>query len=196
MKNISKKVIVGVIGLTALGGMTTSAYAFERPNLTDEQKTGLEQIRELRSEGDIDGAKALAESLGLKQMGIMKGFRGKNQQNHEEIDKALEDGDFASFKELTKNAPFADKLTEDIFSKLQEAHSLRQAGKFEEAKTIMQDLGINPPMGHREFQRQQLTEEQKTALKEAHALMESGDKEGAKKIMKDAGIKIPKGPRF
>ncbi len=196
MKNISKKVIVGVIGLTALGSMATSAYAFERPNLTDEQKTGLEQIRELRSQGDIDGAKALAESLGLRQIGGMKGFRGGDKQNHEEIEKALENSDFASFKELTKDAPFADKLTEDMFSKLQEAHTLRQAGKFEEAKTIMQDLGINPPMGHGEFQRQQLTDEQKSAFEKAHALIKSGDKDGAKQTMKDAGIKRPKGPRF
>ena len=193
MKNISKKVIVGVIGLTTIGGIATSAYASNRPDLTDEQKNILEQVKELKDSGDVEGAKKLAEELGLPMFGKMHG----KSENHEQIEEALTNGDYNTFKELTKDAPFADKLTEEVFSKLQEAHVLRQAGKHEEARAIMESLGINPPMGHGEFQRQQLTDEQKTAFEEAHKLMESGDKEGAKKIMEDAGIKMPeRGPKF
>ncbi len=58
----------------------------QRPELTDEQKALMEQVRELKKAGDIEGAKELLEKAGI-QFGKFQKFRGqhnwKGQMNQE-----------------------------------------------------------------------------------------------------------------
>lgn len=86
-----------------------------------------------------------------------------------------------------------EELTEDMFSKMQEARELMKSGDKESAKEIMEELGVNPPemrrmRGHKG---PNLTDEQKEILKEAHNLKIEGDMEGAEELLQNAGIEFP-----
>lgn len=134
--------------------------------LTEEQKTILEEARKLFEEGDEDGAKALLEKAGIK----------------------------APLHPPRNRGQFIKNLTEEQKAKLDQAHELMKAGDKEGAKAIMDELGIKPPHPMPNFQ--ELTDEQKAVLEEAKKLFESGDKEGAKALLDDAGIQFPRLPRF
>lgn len=75
---------------------------------------------------------------------------GKQNPDREAIMEALDNADYQSWYDLTKGSPNGDEIlsviNEDNFSKLVEAHKLRESGDFEGAKAIMDDLGL-PEMG-------------------------------------------------
>lgn len=85
-------------------------------NLTDEQKTKMQQAQDLMTAGDKEGAKAILDELGFKP-----------PMRHDR-------------KEMMEN------LTDEQKARLEEAHKLMQAGDKEGAKAIFDELGIKPPM--------------------------------------------------
>lgn len=134
-----------LFAFVAGGALLATTYAqggnVDRPELTDEQKEVIEEIKELRAEGNYEEAQALAEEAGLPaHPGKDKGERG---ERNPEVKEALENGDYETFKELTADAPFADEIDEDTFEQLVEAHEYRVAGDHESARAIMEELGIN-----------------------------------------------------
>ncbi len=140
-------------------------------NLTDEQKKGLEQARTLFKSGDEEGAKAVLDNLNLEDLEwrFHVGQRVKSE-----------------VKDFIKN------LTEEQQEGLKEARVLFESGKAEEAKALLDKLGIDLPQ---KFEMKlNLTEAQKTALKKAKELKDAGDEEGAKAILKNAGINFPEKP--
>ncbi len=64
------------------------------------------------------------------------------KKNSEALNQALENNDYAAWKELIGDRPGAEKITEENFPKLVEAYNLMQAGKYEEARQIKEELGI------------------------------------------------------
>jgi hypothetical protein len=140
--------------LLALGLVAAPAFAHgmggARPELTDEQKTALEQVRELHKQGKRDEAHALLESAGLPARPLMIKFHSrmggdeKMREQHGAVFEAIQNGDFATFQELTKDAPFAGEMDEATFAKLAEAHKLREAGDTEGAKAILDEAGLKP----------------------------------------------------
>jgi len=112
-------------------------FGMRMGHLTDEQKSAREQIQALRESGDSEGAKALAEEVGLPVP-----FEGRGQDN-EDIRTAIEQKDYSTWKQLTQDAPFADKVNEDFFNHLVQAHEYRQAGNHEAARAIMEELGMS-----------------------------------------------------
>lgn len=71
--------------------------------------------------------------------------------NHQVRQQAMIDGDYSTWETMMQTQvndmrqradDLASKITPDTFAKLQEAQQLFQAGKTEEAKVIMEELGI------------------------------------------------------
>lgn len=60
---------------------------------------------------------------------------------------AIENNDYSAWATAVAGTPRADKVDATTFSKLVEAHSLREAGDHEGAKAIMQELGFKKPHG-------------------------------------------------
>ena len=106
---------------------------------------------------------------------------------------------------MREDCPIFQELTEEQKTVMEEAHQLMQDKKFDEAKTLLEEAGIEGPMmrgkhrgSHDAPFFNNLTDEQKEVLKEAHEKLRAGDEEGAQAIMDAAGldIQIPAGPKF
>ncbi|MFZ2151967.1 MAG: hypothetical protein WAV09_02545 [Minisyncoccia bacterium] len=149
--------VMPLLALVALSGptvfaadvSTTNTSFRPRVQITEAQKTVLAQIKTLHEQGKIEEAKALAKSSGIPK--LLKPFRGghkdhankwPNHENRKKIDVALENNDFATFKTLIANTPFASVVTEATFTKLVTAHALREKGDHEGARKIMDELGF------------------------------------------------------
>lgn len=158
-----KKFSLGVMPLLALVALSgATAFAADpsqfsdgfRPKveITEAQRVILTQIKTLHDEGKFDEARELAKSSGIPK--LLKPFRGAhkdhankwpNHENRKKIDEALTNNDFATFKTLIANTPFASVVTEQTFAKLVEAHALREKGDHEAARKIMEELGFKGP---------------------------------------------------
>lgn len=93
-------------------------------------------------------ARQIEEELGITGFGDRgpgdqgpKG-NGPDSKNRQAIMTAIENSDYSAWKEAIGNSPMAEKITEENFAKFVEAHTLRQAGKFDEASQIEEELGI------------------------------------------------------
>ena len=107
--------------------------------LTEEQKSVLEQARELAESGDREGAKALLDAAGIQPPHHGKGQDGegfgKGPHGNEEARAAVENNDYTAWKSAMSDHSNADQLTQDVFNKLVEAH-----GYMEQAREIMESL--------------------------------------------------------
>jgi hypothetical protein len=115
------------------------------------------KAHDLTEEGDLEGARAIREELGLnqgfKKGGLYKGERGMGSIKGGEMRDVLENGDYEKWKELMEDKPtcprglengMADlELTEDNFNKLIESHNLMKTGDFEGAQEIRSELGLD-----------------------------------------------------
>ncbi len=100
--------------------------------------------------------------------------------------------------------PRADRppveITDAQKAAFQQAKTLFEAGKADEAKQVLADVGLKlPPFVHGRgmdsadrpaFLRdgKELTDAQKAAMEQARALHQAGDVEGAKKVVEEAGL--------
>ncbi len=69
----------------------------------------------------------------------------KGPEHRGQIHTLIESGDYEAFKTLTAGHPFGEEITQEQFTKLQEAHRLRASGDHEGARAIMDELGFKPP---------------------------------------------------
>lgn len=69
--------------------------------------------------------------------------KGEFAEHHQAVIDALEAGDYEAWLEATEGKGPAEKVTEETFSKLVEAHNLMKAGDKEGSKEIMKELGLN-----------------------------------------------------
>lgn len=186
-----------VFGTYASDGKSNQLNA--RPALTEEQKSGLDQARELFKSGDEEGAKALLDRLGLEQlewrahMGEkMKDFistlTDEQKVTLEEAKKLKEAGDEEGAKTLLDKAGI--KLPERPFKIMmsEEVKNALEVGDYDAWKKAVTAQDPNSPL------LSGITDEAKfQALVKVHAAMETGDVESAKKIAKEAGLKMPMG---
>lgn len=84
----------------------------------------------------------------LRDCGDRAGRPMMDAETKTKVDAAIKNRDYNAWKAAVGDAPIANQVTADNFSKFAEAHELREAGKNEEAKAIMDELGIKPPHGH------------------------------------------------
>ena len=119
--------------------------------ITEENFDKIVSLREAMESGDTETAKQLQTELDMPMFGLEKTGRGMhgnmmvekiNSEDHEAIQQALENNDYDAWKNLMGDSPMAEKITADNFSKLVESHKLTQEGKFDEAKQIKEELGL------------------------------------------------------
>lgn len=143
--------------------------------LTQAQFDTLVEVQKLRDSGDEAGAKKLLDDAGIK--GPMA-FGMSRHHGHE--------------------GPDMTNLTDAQKTAMDQAHTLFEAGKADEAKAILKTAGItigeHKPFAEMKAYFDSLTDAQKATLKQAHDLMEAGDKAGADKLLSDAGITLPPHP--
>jgi len=103
----------------------------------------------------IAGAAALTAIIAVAGIAASSyAFRGNfhegkpnfNSEQHEAIKEAIENNNYEAWQELMAGKPMAEKITEENFAKLVEAHNLILDGKYEEARAIKKELGIG--FGH------------------------------------------------
>ena len=146
------------LALVVLGTSVASAHMRGPRELSEEQRTALEEARELRKEGNEEEARSVLVEAGLSPERPLRGMHGGHgmgalhdggmHEQREKIHAALEAHDYAAFKEATVDAPFSAMVTEENFEKLVEAHKLREAGDLDGAFAIMRELGF-PEKGPR-----------------------------------------------
>lgn len=109
------------------------------------------QMHQLMRDGQMEQAKQLREELGLPDE--PKGPLGERDeqcqekfQNREQIQQAIENGDYNSWKELVGDNPITQKIIADNFAQFVEMHQLLKDKKFAEAEQIAQGLGL-PEVG-------------------------------------------------
>jgi len=132
------------LSLMIAGVGITSAYSGSgvKPELTDEQKTVLDQMHDLRIDGKFDEVNALREQSGFPQMGRGRGQSAEMQTHREAVQTALENNDYQAFLIAIDGTQREEGMTPEIFAKTREAYILRKAGDFEGARVIMDELGI------------------------------------------------------
>ncbi|MFZ2682089.1 MAG: hypothetical protein WAZ14_03290 [Patescibacteria group bacterium] len=205
-----KKTLLALPALAILLGVggagTAYAHGLAGEGLTEEQQASYETLKELMHDGKIEEAKAFAAEAGLPNLKHGKRLR-LDPEKQEAIQAALDAADYSAFAELTAEAPFADELTPENFSRLVEAHTLMEAGDMEGARAILDEVGVRLPMvGGQEMKRgfnqgtghwqRELTDEQQDLLDQAKKLHQSGDEEGARAIIEELDLPHPPAPRF
>jgi hypothetical protein len=147
---------VAAFAVTVTGASAFNSEVLEKAGLTDTQISAFEQAHELRKEGDRDAAREVIMDAGI-DMETMQEVRKAMHEHRKEmrtaIDEAVEDNDYAAFREAVEGSPIGDIVTsEDDFERFSQAHSLRMEGEHEAAREIMEDLGFEPKgkmKGHR-----------------------------------------------
>jgi len=123
---MKKTLIIALIALIITAGITSFINAQEntqknkgnRPELTEEIKT---QIQERRA---------------------------KMEAQREEMQNVMENGTYEEWKTIVESRPkMTDHITAENFAKFQEIHKLKQAGNYEEAKELWEELGIEKKFG-------------------------------------------------
>ncbi len=103
---------------------------------TQEKFDKVIEAHVLREAGDLEGAKAIKQELGLDG----HGHRGKKNPAAK---AAIEANDYTAFREAINGGKFSEKIdSAEKFTKLVEVNELRAQGKHEEAKVIMKELGF------------------------------------------------------
>lgn len=130
--------------IAPLASVSAHGFGSGSANLSQEQKDVLEKAKALAKEGKKDEAKKLLEDAGLKPMhGLKRGMKeptAEMKAHHEAVMAAIKANDFAKFKELTADKPFAGDIDADAFAKLVKADELRAAGDEEGAKALLKDV--------------------------------------------------------
>lgn len=205
MKLLTMKSKPFLIAIAAFAVTATGVQAYqgtqilERAGLNDEQIEAFETARELRESGDFKAARDTLLEAGVDEK-AMKSLHKALHEQRDAIRDAVVGEDYEAFKVAVAGTPLQEAVdSEADFKKFIEAHNLREEGKWSEAKTILDDLGIEPGermpgMGHgkRMMARpdflDELTDNQKEALEVAK---KANDKEAVRAILKEAGVELP-----
>ena len=110
-----------------------------KSEVTEENFDQMIKMHELRQAGDEEGAKAIADELGLPEQ---KMRRNKGQMNRPEVMEALESGDYKAWKELMGDRGPAQTITEENFGTFVEMHNLMVSGDKEAAQVLRDKLGL------------------------------------------------------
>lgn len=148
-----KKTSYLLLPIAAFALTATSAAAFnpellERAGLTEEQIAAFEVAQELKRDGDRQGARDVLAEAGI-DLDVLEEMRNvmrhEHQRHHDEVESAIESGDFEAFRIAVVDTPLGNKVTTpEQFQTLMEAHVLRQVGEHEEAVQLLKTLGLNP----------------------------------------------------
>lgn len=176
-------------GVQAYGG----TELLERAGLTEKQIGAFETAREKRQAGDMVGARDVLIEAGIDEE-VLHQVHAASHEMRAAMRQALEDEDFDAFIVAAEDTPFQNIDTEAEFTLLVEAHDLNEAGKYEQAKIILDELGIAAPTHHARLGqrmggfhrgRHELSDPQREAFLVAH---QANDKDAEEAILEEAGI--------
>jgi transcriptional regulator of met regulon len=198
MKSKPFLIAVAAFALTASGVQAFgNSHMLERAGLSQAQISAFEVAREKRDAGDFDGARDVLVEAGVDEEVLLSVHKAAHE-SRAAMRQALEGGDYEAFKKAVEGTPLAEDIdSEADFKKFLEAHKLKQDGKWDEAKDILKELGIEPPvhkgmMGHKGMRMghafQNLTDDQREALQVAR---QANDKKAVEAILNEAGIEMP-----
>lgn len=143
---------VAAFAVTVTGVSAFNSDVLEKAGLNTEQVEAFERARDLRKDGDRDGAREVIMNAGIDMEtmhSVREAMHEHRHEMHSAIDTAVEAGDYDAFKEAVKGSPLDDIVTsEDDFQRFAEAHNLRKEGDREAAREIMEDLGFEDRDGH------------------------------------------------
>lgn len=188
MKTLTRDQKMAALALPVLlFGVLGASYAFaaDFSELTEEQKTALEQARDLRETGDYEGARELLESADLPERG-----KGKFEDLTDEQKVVLEE---AKILRESGDEEGAKQILEDAgIEHFSGHHGMRggKGGAIREAVTnndydAFVEATQNSPFADL------VSEDLFATLKEAHELHEAGDHEGARALMEESGLPLP-----
>lgn len=200
MKSKPFLIAVAAFALTASGVQAFgNSQMLEKAGLSQAQISAFEVAREKRDAGDLEGARDVLVEAGVDEE-VLQSVHKIAHENRAALHQALEAADYEAFKTAVLGTPLAEDIdSEADFKKFLEAHQLKENGKWDEAKVILDELGVKGPergnkIGHRGGGKnmghmfQELTDDQKEALKVAH---QANDKEAVAAILKEVGIDWP-----
>lgn len=193
MQSKSLLIAIAAFALTTTGAQ---AYVSNIDLLSSEQQAAFAEARELKEKGEIKKARDVLVKAGIDEETIST-LRKANKNSRNAIWTAVEENDYEAFKEVAKNSPLLDIITtKSDFELFAKAYDLKRDGKTEEAKEILDDLGLSQK-SHGHFIKNvhnnkrhkelisELSEKQREALRVAR---EANDKETVKAILREAGI--------
>lgn len=194
-----------LIAIAAFAVTATGVQAFQgteilqKAGLNEEQIEAFESARELRESGDLKAARDALIQAGVDEE-TMKSIHRAMHGKRNDIRDAVEAGDYEAFKVAVAGTPLEESVqTEEDFQTFIQAHNLKAEGKWEEAKPLFDELGLEAPvmrhgrghgmgmMGSPDFL-QELTDDQREAIEVAK---EANDKEAVRAILEEAGIDGP-----
>lgn len=150
MQLTKRHLIPGVLlGLAMVG--TTTAYAFypgldgaDLSGFSEAQQTAIEQAFEIRKNAETE-AQTILSNAGVDMDELHFAMRAAHEKNRAAMDAALKNNDYETFSSLVAGTPMEEEVTEAVFAKMVEAHRLRDAGDYEGARAIMEELGLKGP---------------------------------------------------
>lgn len=200
-------VAVAAFAVTVSGTYAANEVMLREAGLNDDQIAAFELARELREEGDREGARNALLDAGIDDKTMHELRDTLHELQHDEMQEvrtAIENADYEAFLAASADSPFADVITsEEDFETLVEAHSLMEDGDRDGAIALFEELGLERPGkgmgGHHSFGhgmmrghlQDELSDEQLAAFK---AAKEANDKDAMTAILEEAGLTTP-GPR-
>lgn len=85
-------------------------------------------------------ASVSAHGFGKGSVSVKKELSPEMKAHHEEVMASIKANDFAKFKELTADKPFASDIDAEAFAKLVKAEELRVSGDKEGARKLLKDV--------------------------------------------------------
>ena len=98
-----------------------------------------------------EGASSIWDTLTDEQKEQIKTMKEEKMAEKEEMQQAVEEGDYNKWKEIIDSRPkITDYINEDNFDRFSEMHKLMEEENFDEAKEIREELGLPDKgmMGH------------------------------------------------
>lgn len=111
----------------------------------------------MKKEHLVIGTTALAVAAALLVSNFtasahFRGFgAGGNPEQRDAVKTAIENNDYEQLASLVAGTPLADHIDEAAFNTLVEAKSLKDQGKSDEARALLEEAGIRPPFGEHGF---------------------------------------------
>ena len=147
-----------IIPMAAFAITVSGASAFTGSNWTSklevdlsaEQVSALKAAEEIRQSAEEEAKQVLVDAgLDEKKMkAIHDAMREIQKANYEAMEKALEAEDYDAWLEAAAEIPLSEKIASEAdFSKLAEAHALREVGDREAADALMSELGLEGDYG-------------------------------------------------
>lgn len=117
-------------------------------------------------------------------VGVSQANASWGQGGNEEMRNAIEVGNYEAFQEARKDitCPMNKEVSEEDFSKMQEMHTLRSEGKFEEANALREELGF-PERGGKGMYGKEGRGQYRENRQAVYDAMDSGDYNAWKEAM-------------